>query len=285
MRYQFIAEHQHEYPITIMCRVLEVSASGYYAWCQRPPSRRSREDAQLAEKVKMAFQTNRRVYGSPRIHAELQAQGMHCARKRVARLMREQELFAQRPRHRTITTKSEPGAQVAPNLLQRDFSADEPNTKWVADTTYIWTAEGWLYLAVVLDLFSRMVVGWSMAAIQDATLVVQALHMAIARRRPRAGLLHHTDRGSPYTSESYQALLRQEGMRASMSRTADCYDNAAMESFFHSFKGECIDGQSFQTRAQARSSTFDYIETFYNRTRRHSTLQYLSPLAYEQLMC
>ena len=285
MRYHFIVEHRHEYPITLMCCVLELSASGYYAWCQRPPSRHSREDAQLAEQVKAAFQANRCVYGSPRIQAELHAQGIHCAQKRVARLMREQGLFARRPRHRTITTKSEPDALVAPNLLQRDFSAEQPNTKWVADTTYIWTAEGWLYLAVVLDLFSRMVVGWSMAAIQDATLVLQALHMAIARRRPRAGLLHHTDRGSTYTSESYQALLRQVGMVASMSRTADCYDNAAMESFFHSFKGECIDGQSFQTRAQARSNTFDYLETFYNRTRRHSTLEYLSPLAYEQLMC
>jgi putative transposase len=285
MKYQFMAEHRHKYPITLMCRVLEMSVSGYYAWSKRPPSQHSREDAYLAERVKTAFQANRSVYGSPRIHAELQAQGITCARKRVARLMREQGLFAQRPRHRTITTKSEPGAQVAPNLLQRDFSADEPNTKWVADTTYIWTAEGWLYLAVVLDLFSRMVVGWSMAAIQDATLVTQALYMAVARRRPQAGLLHHTDRGSTYTSESYQALLQQEGMVASMSRTADCYDNAAMESFFHSFKGECLADQSFQTRAQARSSTFDYIETFYNRTRRHSTLQYLSPLAYEQLMC
>jgi putative transposase len=285
MRYQFIAQHKREYSITLMCRVLEVSVSGYYAWSKRPPSQHSREDAQLAEQVKIAFQANRRVYGSPRVHAELKAQGITCARKRVARLMREQGLFAQRPRHRTITTQSEPGAQVAPNLLHRDFSADEPNTKWVADTTYIWTAEGWLYLAVVLDLFSRMVVGWSMAASQDATLVVQALRMAIARRRPQAGLLHHTDRGSTYTSESYQALLQQEGMVASMSRTADCYDNAAMESFFHSFKGECIDGQSFQTRAQARSITFDYIETFYNRTRRHSTLHYRSPLAHEQLMC
>jgi len=285
MKYQFIAEHRHEHAITTMCRVLEVSLSGYYAWSKRPPSQHSREDAQLAEQVKTAFQANRRVYGSPRIHAELHAQGIHCAQKRVARLMREQGLFAQRPRHRTVTTKSEPDALVAPNLLQRDFSADQPNTKWVADTTYIWTAEGWLYLAVVLDLFSRMVVGWSMAAIQDATLVTQALHMAVARRRPQAGLLHHTDRGSTYTSESYQALLQREGMVVSMSRTADCYDNAAMESFFHSFKGECIDCQSFQTRAQARSSTFDYIETFYNRTRRHSTLRYLSPLAYEQLMC
>jgi putative transposase len=284
MTYQFIAQHRQEYAITTLCRVLEVSVSGYYAWCKREPSPHARSDAQLAAQVKTAFQANRCVYGSPRVHAELHAQGLHCARKRVARLMREQGLFAQRPRHRTVTTKSEPGAQVAPNLLARDFSADEPNTKWVADTTYIWTAEGWLYLAVVLDLFSRMVVGWSMAAIQDATLVVQALRMARARRRPQAGLLHHSDRGSTYTSESYQELLEQAGMRVSMSRTADCYDNAAMESFFHSFKGECIDGQSFQTRAQAKSNTFDYIECFYNRTRRHSTLHYMSPLAYEQLM-
>ncbi len=230
MKYQFIAHYQHEYPITTMCRVLDVSVSGYYAWRKRAPSEHSREDAQLVEQVKTAFQANRRVYGSPRVHAELRAQGIHCARKRVARLMREQGLFAQRPRHRTITTKSEQGAQVAPNLLQRDFRADAPNQKWVADTTYIWTREGWLFLAVVLDLFSRMVVGWSMAAIQDATLVAQALHMALTRRHPEAGLLHHSDRGSTYTSESYQALLQQEGMRASMSRTADCYDNAAMES-------------------------------------------------------
>ncbi len=285
MKYQFIVEHRHECPITLMCRVLEVSVSGYYAWSHRTPSQHSREDAQLAEQVKMIFQANRRVYGSPRVHAELQAQGIKCTRKRVARLMRKQGLFAQRPRHRTITTKSDPDEKAAPNLLQRRFSAAQPNTKWVADTTYIWTAEGWLYLAVVLDLFSRMVVGWSMAATQDATLVVQALHMAITRRRPQAGLLHHSDRGSTYTSESYQALLQQEGMIVSMSRTADCYDNAAMESFFHSFKGECVDGQSFQTRAQARSSTFDYLETFYNRTWRHSTLQYLSPVVYEQLMC
>jgi putative transposase len=285
MKYQFMAEYQQEYPITTMCRVLEVSVSGYYAWRKRTPSQHSREDAQLAEKVKKAFQDNRCVYGSPRVHAELHAQGIHCARKRVARLMREQGLCAQHPRHRTITTHSDKGIQAAPNLLQRDFSADEPNSKWVADTTYIWTTEGWLFLAVVLDVFSRMVVGWSMATIQDATLVVQALQMAVARRRPQAGVLHHSDRGSTYTSESYQVLLAQEAMQVSMSRTADCYDNAAMESFFHSFKGECIDCQSLQTRAQARSITFDYIETFYNRTRRHSTLHYLSPLAYEQLMC
>jgi len=174
MSYPFIAQHRHEYPITLMCRVLQVSVSGYYAWCKRPPSQHSRKDAHLAEQVKNAFQANRGVYGSPRVHAELQAQGIPCARKRVARLMREQGLAARKPCHHTITTHSDPSAQVAPNLLQRDFSAEEPDTKWVADTTYIWTAEGWLYLAVVLDLFSRMVVGWSMAAMQDASLVVQA---------------------------------------------------------------------------------------------------------------
>lgn len=203
-----MAEHRNEYPITTMCRVLSVCVSGYYAWCKRAPSRHSREDADLAEKVKMAFQANRRVYGSPRVHAELRAQGIACARKRVARLMREQGLFAQRPCHRTTTTHSDKNAQAAPNLLQRDFHAEAPNQKWVSDTTYIWTREGWLFLAVVLDVFSRMVVGWSMAAIQDATLVVQALQMAVARRCPQAGLLHHSDRGSTYTSESYQALLR-----------------------------------------------------------------------------
>ncbi len=207
MSYQFIAQHRDAYPITVMCRVLEVSVSGYYAWCKRPPSQHSREDAHLAEQVKTAFQANRGVYGSPRVHAELQAQDIHCGRKRVARLMREQGLAARKAAHRTITTHSDPAAQVAPNLLQRDFHAEKPDSKWVADTTYIGTAEGWLYLAVVLDLFSRRVVGWSMAATQDACLVVQALEMALARRRPAAGLLHHSDRGSTYTSQSYQALL------------------------------------------------------------------------------
>jgi transposase InsO family protein len=244
MRYQFIAEHRHEYSITLMCEVLEVSVSGYYAWLKRSSSQHSREDAELAYQVKTVFQANRCVYGSPRVHGELRDQGIRCARKRVARLMREQARFAKRPRHRTLTTQSNPDAHVAANRLQRDFSADQPNTKWVADTTYIWTTEGWLYLAVVLDLFSRMVVGWSMAATQDTTLIVQALRMAITRRRPPTGLLHHSDRGSTYTSERYQALLQQEGMRVSMSGTANCYDNAVVESFFHSLKGECIDGQS-----------------------------------------
>jgi len=284
VRYQFIHDHQAEYAITIMCRVLEVSISGYYAWRKRWPSQHSREDAQIAKEIQAAFEANRQVYGSPRIHAELQAHGRHCGRKRIARLMRELQLSALLPRHHTITTRREKGAEVAENVLQRDFHADEPNHKWVADTRYIWTAEGWLYLAVVLDLFSRMIVGWSMAALQDATLVEQALQMALARRRPQAGLLHHSDRGSTYTSGSYQTTLKQRGLQVSMSGTGNCYDNAAMESFFHSFKGECIDRKPFQTRKQARQATFDYIECFYNRTRRHSTLHYMSPFVYEQMM-
>lgn len=277
-----MADHHQEYSVTVMCEALEVSVSGYYAWCKREPSQHSREDAELAEKITTTFQKKRCVYGSPRIHAELHAQGIHCARKRVARLMRERELVAKRPRHRTVTTNSEQGAVVAPNLLQQDFHADEPNQKWVSDTTYIWTQEGWLFLAVVLDLFSRMVVGWSMAAVQDAALVINALHMALSRRCPQAGLLLHSDRGSTYTSENYLNLLQQNSIQASMSRTANCYDNAATESFFHSLKGECLDHESFQTRTQARQCTFDYIETFYNRTRRHSTIQYMSPVEFEE---
>lgn len=258
--------------MSVLCESLEVSVSGHSAWRKRPMSQHDREDAGIAEQIKTAFSANRQGYGSPRMHAELRTQGLRCGQKRVARLMRAPGLAARRPRHRPITTQSDPEANASPNLLQRDFSADQPNTKWVADTTSIWTAEGWPYLAVVLDLFSRMVVGWSMLAVQDTTLVIQALRMALARRRPQTGLLHHTDRGSTYTSESYQVLLQQESMLVSMSRTAECYDNAAIERFFHSFKGEYIDGQPFQTRTQARSAPFDYLETFYNRTRRHSTL-------------
>lgn len=267
-----------------MCQALEVSVSGYYAWRNREPSQHSREDAQLTEKVKTIFHDHRDVYGSPRVHAELRAQGYHCARKRVARLMQKQELIAKRSKHRTRTTQSQEGAPVAPNLLEQDFHADQPNQKWTCDTTYIWTQEGWLYLAVVLDLFSRMVVGWSLSPTQDTTLVVQAFQMACARRCPQAGLLHHSDRGSTYTSEQYLLLLQEQTMTISMSRTANCYDNSVTEAFFHSFKGECVDQESFSSRTQARRCTFEYIEVFYNRIRRHSTLQYLSPLQYEQLM-
>jgi putative transposase len=267
----FIAQHQQEYPVTTMCQVLEVSVSGYYAWKQRAASARMRQ----------VHEATHQVYGSRRIRAELAEQGSSCGRKRVVRLMRQHGLEARR-RHRTVTTDSQHSDPVAPNLLDRDFSAVAPNTKWVTDITGVWTAEGWLFVAVVLDLFSRLVVGWAMAAHRDAQLVEQALQMALLRRHPAAGLLHHSDRGSQYTSGLYQSLLAQIGVQVSMSGKGDCYDNATMESFFSSLKGEWTDWDAYQTRQEAQLSIFEYIEVFYNRQRRHSTLGYLSPVIYEQ---
>jgi len=246
-------------------------------------SHHQREDGQLAKHIQAAYHANRGVYGSPRVHAELQAQGITCSRKRVARLMREQELTARRHRHRTVTTHSDPGARVAPNRLDRDFAATHPNEKWTGDITAIWTYEGWLYLAAVLDLFSRRVVGWAMAASADETLVEMALCMALLQRRPQAGLLHHTDRRCQYTSHAYQALLADVGITVSMSRKGNCWDNAAMESFFGTLKGECVDLTYFQTRVEARQTIFEYVECFHNRVRRHSSLEYVSPVAFEQL--
>lgn len=239
----------------------------------------------LAEQIQAVYQMCRQVYGSPRIHAELRAQGIRCSRKRVARLMRERGLSARRRHHRTITTKSEPGTRVAPNLLDQDFTASRPNEKWTGDITAIWTSEGWLYLAVVLDLFSRRVIGWAMAATQDETLIETALRMALLGRRPSADLLFHSDRGSQYTSDGYRAALAQASITVSMSRTGNCYDNAVTESFFGTLKGECVYRVSFQTREQAKQVIFEYVECFYNRIRRHSSLDYLSPVVFEQVMC
>ena len=232
MKYRFIREHQQEYPVTTMCQVLEVSVSGYYAWKQRPPSARQIADERLSVRIRQVHEATHQIYGSRRIRAELAEQGSSCGRKRVVRLMRQHGLKARRRRHRTVTTDSQHSDPVVPNLLDRDFSAPTPNSKWVTDITGVWTAEGWLYVAVVLDLFSRLVVGWAMAAHRDAELVEQALHMALRHRHPAAGLLHHSDRGSQYTSGSYQTLLAQIGIVVSMSGKGDCYDNAAMESFF-----------------------------------------------------
>jgi len=285
MKYQFIAKYQQDYPVKTQCRVLEVWVSGYYAWRSRPQSRRKQEDALIAEQVCQVFAANREVYGSPRIHAELKEQGWRCGRKRVARLMREQGLCAHRRMHRTRTTKSEPGARIAPNLLNQDFTAAHPNEKWTGDITAIWTYEGWLYLAVVLDLFSRRVVGWAMAASQDETLIETAFRMAHLGRCSPAGLLFHSDRGSQYTSDAYRAVLTGMSVTVSMSRTGNCYDNAVTESFFGTLKGECVERISFQTRREARQTIFEYVECFYNRVRRHSSLGYVSPVAYEQVMC
>ena len=239
-------------------------------------------NAQLSTRIENVYQSNRQVYGSPRIHAVLATQGIQCGRKRIARLMRQANLSAKPVQHRTRTTESRHGHPVADNVLGRDFTADAPNTKWVADITGVWTTEGWLYLAAILDVYSRFIVEWAMSSSRDATLVEDALTMAMGRRHPEVGLLHHSDRGSQYTSADYQEQLAHEGMVVSMSRKGNCYDNAMMESFFGTFKAECAERQVDQTRSQARQSIFEYIETFYNRQRLHSSLGYVSPLAYEQ---
>jgi putative transposase len=282
MKYQFIEQHKQEFPIVVMCHVLEVSESGLYAWRKRPVCQRKREDAQLSSHIRQIFVSHRKVYGSPRIHAQLADQGYRCSRKRIARLMRENGITASRKRRRVVTTNSRHENPVAPNLLQRDFTAQAPNRKWATDITYIPTAQGWLYVAVVLDLYSRLVVGWSMAAHCDEELVENALCMALARRRPSPGLLHHSDRGSQYCSRAYQHLLEQSGMIVSMSRKGNCWDNAAMESFFGSLKEECVGNTLYRSHEEARLALFTYLEIFYNRLRRHSTLGNVSPLIYEQ---
>jgi putative transposase len=281
MKFQFIADHQEEYAVKLMCRVFDVSECGYYAWRKRPKSGRKLENEELTKRIEQIYQSNRQVYGSPRIHAELQAQGVGCTRKRIARLMREQGISAVIKQRRVRTTDSRHSNPVAENLLDRNFTATEPNQKWVGDITGIPTARGWLYLAVILDLYSRLVVGWSMSAHRDETLVECALEMALLHRYPQAGLLHHTDRGSQYTSCHYREELAQAGITVSMSRKANCWDNAPMESFFGTLKTEWVDRHSYRTHAEARLSIFEYIETFYNRKRLHSTLGYLSPVAYE----
>ena len=284
MIYHFIDEAQSEYSITRLCDTLEVSTSGYYAWKKRPESQHSREDGELKKVIAQAYQMSRACYGSPRILVELRDQGYRCSRKRVARLMREQGICARHKRRRPRTTRQDPTHGKVANVLNRAFEASAPNQKWVSDVTAIWTQEGWLYLAGVLDLFSRTLVGWALAPLQDEALVSNALHMALLRRHPEPGLLHHSDRGSQYTSSGYREMLMQAGMVVSMSRTGNCYDNAAMESFWSTLKWECTSRVRFPTRAQARHAIFEYIECFYHRQRRHSSLDYLSPARYEEVM-
>ena len=262
-----------------------MSESSYYEWRNREPSRHEREDGELAQQISQIFHENARVYGSPRIHAELVEQGVKCCKQRVARLMREMGLIAKARRStKPVGTSRCRGAAVAANVLNREFHAEAPNRKWVSDTAYIWTGEGWLYLAVILDLFSRLIVGWAMSANNDEPLVRQALEMALLARSPAHELLLHSDQGSPYTSTGYLSRVTQVGMVVSMSRVGECYDNAAMESFFSTLKGECTERTRYQTRHEARLAIFEYIECFYNRRRRHSALKYLSPVDYEQRM-
>ena len=274
--------HESEYGVKPMCQVLGVSRSGYYAWRRRPDSRRAQANQRLLVQIREEYQLSRKTYGSPRIHASLRRKGVRCSRKRVARLMRLDHIAARRTR-RSIprTTQKDPNAIPAPNLLNQDFSSPAPDRKWVSDITYIDTAEGWLYLAAVLDLFSRRVVGWAMDEHMEASLAQQAWHMVVAQRYPSADLLHHSDQGSQYTSEVYLQSLAAYHCQVSMSRSGNCFDNAAMESFFSTLKTECADEQ-FDTRAHAHTAIFEYIEAWYNRQRLHSALGYLSPAEFEQ---
>jgi len=284
MRYAFIAAHAVEFSIVVMCRVLRVSRSGYYDWCTRPKSKRSVENRRLLERIRVVHKKSRRTYGSPRVHRQLVSEGQRCSRGRIERLMSANGIRAKQKRKFVATTDSKHDLPVAENVLAREFAVVEPNKVWVSDITHIPTDEGWLYLAGVLDLCSRTAVGWSMSESLERRLVMDALGMAYRRRRPGKGLVHHSDRGSQYASEDYRNLLKGYGMQMSMSRKGDCWDNAPMESFFGTLKKELVHHRRYRTREEARRDIFDYIEIFYNRERLHSSLGYLSPVDYEELI-
>jgi transposase InsO family protein len=280
--YAFIAEHAKEYPVRRMCAVLKVSTSGYYDWHQRPLSERAQANEQLLKAIRRAHKASRQTYGSPRIQAALEREGIQAGKHRIARLMRENGLVGKAPkRKRPRTTQRSKGALVAPNLLAQDFTASRPNQVWLADITYIDTLEGWLYLAGVLDLYARPIVGWAMDEHLEASLVERALLMALGRRLPDPGLLHHSDQGSQYTSHLIQSLLAKHEIQVSMSGVGNCYDNAPMESFFGTLKTECATAP-FATRAEARRTIFEYLEVWYNRQRLHSAIGYLPPAEFEQ---
>lgn len=285
-RYAWIDAERAHYPLSALCRCLRVSRSGYYAWARRPAPARALADAMLLEQVRAVHDASRRTYGSPRVHLELRELGVRCARKRVARLMRaDGRRGVCRRRFRAGCTRRDPAARPAPDLVGRVFAASRPNLTWVADVTYVPTRAGWLYLAVVIDVCSRMVLGWSMRTDRRAALVVDALRMALARRGGAvAGVIHHSDQGAEYTSAALAVELRRAGIRASMGSVADAYDNALAESFFATLETECFDhehGGVFDTHRQARLAIFEWIEAFYNRRRRHSALRGLAPAVFE----
>ncbi len=283
-RYRFIRAERATYPVVILCRVLHVARSAYYAWARRGVSARATADAALAQQIAAIHARSRRTYGAPRIHAELRAGGVRCARKRVARLMRTADLVGCHRRRRARTTVVEPTHTPAPNLVARDFRATAPDRLWVGASTYVATHEGWRYLAVLLDVHSRRVVGWAMADHLRAELALNALAMALRTRRPAAGLVHHTDRGCQYTADAYQAALAARGITCSMSRAGECLDNAMAESFFATLKAELVDTRTWPTRAAARLAIFEWIEVWYNRQCRHSALAYQSPTRFEDML-
>jgi len=283
MKFGFIAKHRGIWPAGWLCEALGVSRGGFYAWLVRPRSQRSRSDEELAAKVRTSFVASDRTYGAKRVWHDMLALGVSCGLHRIERLMRQQALRARPRRRRLPSDKGERQINaVAPNVLDRSFQAPAANRKWIADFTYLWTAEGWLYVAAVVDLFSRRVVGWSMSADMTTQLVTDALVMAIWRRGKPDALLHHSDRGSQYTSEQFQRLMADHGVTCSMSRSGNVWDNAAMESFFSSLKTERTARKTYRTRDAARADVFDYIERFYNARRRHSTIGYKSPMEFER---
>lgn len=278
----FISAEKGNYPITVLCRVLHVSRSAYNRWtCRKTPTAHERSDEALRVEIHAIFKVGRGSYGSPRVHEKLKRNGHRVSRKRVERLMRESGLFSRRKRKFKCTTDSNHKLPIAPNDLDRKFEAIQPNTKWVTDVTYVWTLEGWLYLAAIVDLCSRKVVGWSMSDSLATPLVTRALGMALRLRRPDQGLLHHSDRGCQYASREYQLMLKAHGIQCSMSRKGNCWDNAVAESFFATLKTELVHHVVFKTRTEARTAIFDFIEIFYNRQRIHSSIGYVTPEEFE----
>ena len=283
MKLEAVDVEQRRFPISFMCHLLGVSTSGFYAWKKRPESARDREDRVLAVEVRASFKRSNRRYGSPRIMRDLHEAGRRIGIRRTARIMRKEGLVARAKRRRVQTTNSKHGGRIAPNLLDRNFSVERPNTVWSGDITYIETLGGWMYLAVVIDLHSRMVVGWALANHMRDELVLDALDCAVRHRRPGRGILIHSDRGSQYASDDYLATLSRRGFTPSMSRRANCWDNSVVESFFSTLKIELMNELPFDSQFEARSEIAEYIEGFYNCQRRHSTLDYLSPLDYEKI--
>jgi putative transposase len=283
MKFAFVAKHRTVWPVAWLCKALDVSKSGFHDWLKRKPAKRTLENETVLDLIRRSFHDSDRTYGARRVWKDVLAEGVSCGLHRIERLMRKNAMKA-RPRRRNLP--SDTGLRethaIAPNILDRQFHATQPNRKWIADFTYVWTAEGWLYVAAVIDLFSRRVVGWSMSATMTAQLVTDALVMAIWRRGKLDALLHHSDQGSQYTSEQFRRLMKDNGVTCSMSRSGNVWDNAAMESFFSTLKTERTDRKIYRSRNQARADVFDFIERFYNSKRRHSTIGYLSPIEFER---
>jgi transposase InsO family protein len=282
VRYRFIEHYRGQFSVSVLCQIMQVTRGAFYAWRKRKPSARQKENETLLAQISQFFERSKQTYGSPRILRDLKEAGFCCGRHRVARIMRQAGLRAVVTRRFRVTTDSKHILPIAENLLDRDFVAPEANVKWASDITYVWTREGWLYLAVVLDLFSRRIVGWSMQPTLDRSIVLNALKGALSQRETGTGLVHHSDRGSQYASGEFQQMLHEQGITCSMSRKGNCWDNAPVESFFGTLKQELIHRCSFATRQDARQEVFDYIEVWYNRKRRHSALGYISPEEFEK---